>query len=209
MASTFGFGQHAFLDHQLGAGRPLGERRAFLGRLKDELDGARQPVADLRQDAGRRQQDRHVRVVPARVHDADRLPLVLGRAPCWRSGTSTSSRTGKPSMSARSATTGPGRPPLSTRDDAGAGDAGLRLEPEALEPFGDVLRGLDFAVGQLRALVEMAPPREQLRLDRGGEPVDFGLPSGDVAGSPCWPGRPLAEAKQAVVTREVPADDRS
>ena len=63
-------------------------------------------------------------------------------------------------MSARSATTGPGRPPLSSATTPCLRDAGLRLEPEALEPLDDVLGGLDFAVRQLRVLMKVAPPRQ-------------------------------------------------
>ena len=77
-------------------------------------------------------------------------------------------------MSARSATPGRAVPPLQNRDDAGVGDAGLRLEAEALEPVGDVLRRLDLAVGELGILMEVAAPLHQLGLDGGGELVDLG-----------------------------------
>ena len=102
------------------------------------------------------------------------LPFVLATSPCWRTARPTSSRTGRPSMSARSATTGPGRPPLSSATTPVLRDAGLRLESEALEPLDDVLRGLDLAVRELGMLVQMAAPREQLRLDAGGQLVDLG-----------------------------------
>ena len=173
MASTFGFGQHAFLDHQLGAGRPLGRGRALLGRLEDELDGARQPILDSRQDAGGRQQDGHVRVVPAGVHDADVLPVVLGRRLAGEGDVDLFANRQPVHVGAQRHHRA--RPAaLEDGDDAGAGDAGLRLEPEGLEAVGDVLRGLDLAVGELRPLVEIPAPLEQFGLDRGGELVDLG-----------------------------------
>ena len=88
-------------------------------------------------------------------------------------GTSTSSRTGKP-VHVGAQRHHRARPAaLEDGDDAGAGDAGLRLEPEGLEAVGDVFRRLDLAVGELRALVQIPAPLEQFGLDRGGQLVDL------------------------------------
>ena len=89
-------------------------------------------------------------------------------------GTSTSSRTGNPSMSARSATDRAWPAALQNGDDAGAGDGRLRFESEGLEAIGDVLRGLQLAVGELGPLVEIPAPLQQFGLDGGGELVDLG-----------------------------------
>ncbi|MNC97730.1 hypothetical protein D3C83_154860 [compost metagenome] len=62
---------------------------------------------------------------------------------------------------------------MQERDDAGLRDAGLRLEAKAAEPFHDVLRGLHFAIRQFRMLMQVAPPLNQLGLDRRGQLVDF------------------------------------
>ena len=56
--------QRTFFDHCLGAGRP------FLGRLKAEHDRSRDLGFSPRQIARGSEQDRHVPVVPARVHHA-------------------------------------------------------------------------------------------------------------------------------------------
>ena len=165
-------GQHAFLDHQLGAGRALGRGRAFLGRLKDEFDGARQPILDSRQDAGGRQQDGHVRVVPARVHDPDVLPFILGRRLAGEGDVDFFANRQAVHVGAQRHHRA--RPAaFEDGDDSGAGDAGLRLEPEGLETVGEIFRRLDLAVGELRALVQIPAPLEQFGLDRRRELVDL------------------------------------
>ena len=63
---------------------------------------------------------------------------------------------------------------LQNGDDASAGDAGLRFESEGLEAIGDVLRGLQLAVGELGPLVKIPAPLQQFGLDGGGELVDLG-----------------------------------
>jgi hypothetical protein len=86
-------------------------------------------------------------------------------------GRSTSSRTGRASMSARSATTGPGSAPSITATMPCFATP-LRGEAHLAQASGDVLRRLDLAVRELRVLVEVAPPLDHPRLDFAGELVD-------------------------------------
>ena len=67
---------------------------------------------------------------------------------------------------------GAGTPSCEECDDAGPGYTGLRLQAEATKTIGDVLRGLDFAIGELGMFVEVSPPRDHLRFDSGHETVD-------------------------------------
>ena len=118
------------------------------------------------QHLGHAHQDRDVRVVAAGVHHADLLAVPARCAPCDANGRSTSSATGSASMSARSATTGPGSAPLSSADDAGVRDAGAHLvEAERAQVLGDDAGGADLAVAELGVLVDVAPPGDHLRLD--------------------------------------------
>ena len=80
--------------------------------------------------------------------------LGLGRA----KGRSTCSFTGSASMSARSATTGPGLPPLQHGDHAGHGHAGLHLHAQRAQMVGHQLGGARFLVAQFRMLVDVAAP---------------------------------------------------
>ena len=91
--------EHAFLDHHLRAARLA--RRAFLGRLEDDLHRSRQIGLHAGEHLGGAEQHRHVEVVPAGVHDADLLAVVL--AACLRRERAgpVSSVTGSASMSAR------------------------------------------------------------------------------------------------------------
>ena len=172
MASTFGSASTPSLTISSAPAGRSASGRAFLGRLKDELDRARQPILDSRQDAGGRQQDGHVRVVPAGVHDADVLPFVLGRRLAGERDVDFFANRQAVHVGAQRHDRA--RPAaLEHGDDAGAGDAGLRLEPEGLEAVGDVFRRLDLAVGELGVLVQIPAPLEQLGLDRGGQLVDF------------------------------------
>ena len=97
-------------------------------------------------------------------------------------GTSTSSVTGKASMSDRRATTGPGLPPRSTADDAGLRDACPHLQPQRAQVLGDLLGRAHLAIAQLGVLVEVAPPRDQLRLERRRARVDAVVQAIDRAG---------------------------
>ena len=78
IASTFGLSSAPCGDH-LGRAPGLTGRRAFLGRLEDELDGARQLGANAGQHFGHSHQHRHVGIVSAGVHHAHVL-AVVGRS---------------------------------------------------------------------------------------------------------------------------------
>ena len=80
--------------------------------------------------------------------------------------------TGSASMSARTATTGPGRPPLRMRDDAVARDAGLDLEAELAQVVGDERGRLLLAVRQLRILVKLVANLGQGRRELRGVLID-------------------------------------
>ena len=69
--------------------------------------------------------------------------------------------TGNASMSARTATTGPGRPAFEQRDDAMPRDAGLHLEAELAQVVGDERRRLLLAVRQLGILMNLMPDLDQ------------------------------------------------
>ena len=75
-------------------------------------------------------------------------------------------------MSARSAIVGPGLPVLSSATTPVLAMPVSTSRPSLLQVFGDDLRGAHFAVGKFRVLVKIAPPRDDLRvnrLDRGFE----------------------------------------
>ena len=122
---------------------------------------------------GGRQQDGHVRVVPAGVHHADVLPVVLGRGLAGERHVDLLANRQPVHVGAqRDHRAWPAA--LQNGDDAGAGDGRLRFESEGLEAIGDVLRGLQLAVGELGPLVEIPAPLQQFGLDGGGELVDLG-----------------------------------
>jgi hypothetical protein len=63
-------------DHRRGAGGRHARRRALLGRLEEEDDRAGEVRLHSREHLGRAHEHGRVRVVPARVHDADFLAVV-------------------------------------------------------------------------------------------------------------------------------------
>ncbi len=73
-------GEHALLDHHLGAPL-LALRRAFLGRLEDELDSPPQFRLHGREHLGDSHENGDVRVVAARMHHPDFLTVVGRRHP--------------------------------------------------------------------------------------------------------------------------------
>ena len=126
--------QDAVLDHELRSCRLIGAWHAFFRRLKDELDGSRQAIAQLRQYPCRRQEDRHVRVVPARVHHADVLPLVLRRG--FAGERQVCFLAHRKSVHIRPQThNGTGAPAFEDGHHTIARDTGLSFEAETLQPF--------------------------------------------------------------------------
>ena len=69
--------KHALFDHKIGA-TFFTSRRAFLSRLKNEFHSARDLFAHARQHLCRTHKNRHVRVVPASMHDAGFHTTPLG-----------------------------------------------------------------------------------------------------------------------------------
>ena len=153
--------EHALLDHQLRAALLAGGR-AFFGGLKDQLDRAGQLVLELREDRGRPEQDRHVVVVAARVHDADFLAVPLRlRGGLERQIDLLGHRQRVHVRAQRH-----DRPRLAAaqhRDDASVGHAGRDLVAELLQFVGDDLGGAQFAIAQLGMLVKVAAPGHDLR----------------------------------------------
>ena len=84
-------------------------------------------------------------------------------------GVSFSSWIGSASMSARSSTVLPGRPPRHGRDHAGAADAGARLEAERAQPRGDDAGGAHLLEADLGMRVQVAPHGDELVDGRAGE----------------------------------------
>ena len=159
------------LQHQLGPGRLLGDRHALLGRLEDEKDLPRKLLPHRHERLRGVEQHRDVGVVATGVHHPDRLPLpgrgdlagerqvdLLGHRQRVHVGAQGDDRA-RPSA-------------LDHGDDAGPGHTGPRLEPERPEPLGDELRGLDLAVAELGALVQVAAPLDELRAARRQRGVD-------------------------------------
>ena len=90
-------------------------------------------------------------------------------------GTSARSSTGRPSMSARRATTGPGSLPRSTPTTPVTRDLGAHVvEAELAQVGGDDGGGADLAVAELGVRVQVAPPGDQLRFDRRHGGIDLG-----------------------------------
>ena len=103
--------EHAFLHHLLGARRLLGDGRALLGGLEDQLHvpGSCARISDSTRAAASRMA---MCVSWPQACITGTVGLRTRRWPCWRRAGPPPRFTGRPSMSARSATTGPGRPPL-------------------------------------------------------------------------------------------------
>ena len=150
-------------------------------------------AAQAGEHLGHAHQDRDVAVVAAGVHHADFLAVPCASRAFDAKGTSTCSVTGRPSMSARSATAGRATPPLSRPTTPVCGDFRAHLvQPELAQVRGDDGRGAELAVAELGVLVQVAPPSQHAGFDglRGGIDL-FGKGAGDhVAcghrGTPCF-----------------------
>ena len=65
--------------------------------------------------------------------------------------------------------------PFENADDTGARDAGADFESKAAQVLCDELRGPRFLIAEFRVLVNVAPPRNQLRFDNRRPFADFGF----------------------------------
>ena len=153
--------EHALLDHHARAppSSPAGAPSSAGWKMNFTVPG--RSLAHAGQHLGHAQQDRGVGVVAAGVHHADLL-AVVGRRPSSANGRSTSSVTGSASMSARSATTGPGLPPLRMPTTPVCATPVPHLEAERLQVLGRPGRRADLAVAELRMGVDVASPLDHL-----------------------------------------------
>ena len=157
--------EDALLQHQLGAGRLLLDGHALLGGLEDEQDLAGEVLPHRDERPRGVEQHRDVGVVAAGVHHPDRLPLPgRGRLAGERQVDLLGDRQRVHVGAQRDDRARPAA--LDHGHDAGPRHAGPRLEAERAEPLGDELRGLDLAVAELRVLVEVAAPLDELRAAR-------------------------------------------
>ena len=83
-------------------------------------------------------------------------------------------------MSARSATTGPSLPPLSTAITPVRATPSLYLEAEFAQVVGNEACGPRLLLAELGMLMNIAPPGDQLVLDLGGALADFFFKAGTI-----------------------------
>ena len=165
--------EHALRDHQLGARRPLIAWRTLFGRLEDELHRAPKLPFQLAENPRRREQHGHVSIVSARVHHANALALVFARcATRERQIDGLGHRQGIHVGAQRD--DGPGLRAAQQRRHARSRHARLRLEAKAPQRVRDESGCLWLSIRELRMLVQVTTPRQQLLLDGGGPPVDLG-----------------------------------
>ena len=149
-------GVEAVLKHGAGALPRL------LGRLEDHHQGPRPLVLHRGEAAGGADPGRHVRVVPARVHDAALDPGGAGGADLAREGEAGLLGDGERVHVGAQQQDRAG-PVLHYRDDAGLADARGDLEAEFLRLGGELGGGLDLLHRQLGIGMEVAIQRHQRR----------------------------------------------
>ena len=153
--------EHAVLQHQRSPAF-LVRRRTFLGRLEHEQHRTVQILAHATQRRGDAEQHRRVRVVAASVHHANRLAAIRA---VRRGGKRQRHLLGdRQRIHVRAQ--GQPRPRLTTlqqRDHAGVGNAGVHFEPELAQLRGDQCGGTRFAIAELGVVMDVAPPRGDLR----------------------------------------------
>ncbi|MNT18624.1 hypothetical protein D3C72_1538390 [compost metagenome] len=165
-------GKQPFLEHQR---RPalLRRRRPLLGGLEDQHHLARQVGLHLHQRIGHPQQRGRVRVVAAGVHHPHRLAAVgAGRLGGKRQPGLLGHRQRVHVRAQRDP-----RTRLAALDDRHhpvVGNPGFRLQPQGPQLLGHLGRGALLAIGQLRVLVEVAPPVDHLGLQAGRRRRHFG-----------------------------------
>ena len=153
--------EHALIHHLERAAR-LARRRAFFGRLEDELHRPRQAGLHAAQDLGSPHQHRDVGVVSARMHHADFLPVE--RRPRRRlEGQVNHFRDRQPVHVGSQRHDASGQPSPEDADHTGFRHAGLDLQAKGPEVIGDDLRRADLAVRQLGVLMNIATPGDHLR----------------------------------------------
>ncbi len=154
--------QDTFLDHHYRTPVFAG-RRAFLGRLEDELDGSRQHLPVIRQDFGGTHEHGDVGVMAARVHDRDILSVVFATCPGGKRNTGTLEHR----QAIHIGPQGNHRTRFAAHqraDHAGVCNAGLHLvEAEISQVPGDFRCRLELTIREFRILMDIAPPFDDFR----------------------------------------------
>ena len=190
-----GIVERALLEHQA---RPaaLAGRRPLLGGLEQEQHRAGQLVAHARERLGDAEQDRGVRVVAARVHHADLVPVIGGAH---------ARRERQPGLLGDRQRVHVGaqrddralRVAAQHRHHARVRDAGAHAQAELAQLLGDDPGGALLAVAELGMLVQIAAPLDHAR-HRGARRAVDGVAQ-LVAGR-----RQRGERQQARTAREIP-----
>ena len=173
-----GRGEHPFLHHELRTpalargGRE--QAGALLGRLEEELHGAGQPVLEACEHLGRRHEHRRVRVVAAGVHHVDLLAQVGGLGPGGE-GQTLGLLDGQGVHVGAQGDGGTRHGAAQHGHHTGPGDAGAHLEAQRVQMRRDQACGADLLIAQLRMLVDVPAPADQLVLEGGGALADQGL----------------------------------
>ena len=165
--------QGALGNHQIGAAFfPF--RRPLLRRLEDELDRARNDVAQRAQDLGRAHEDGDVVVVTTCMHDADLVAFVHA-GDLRRVGQAGFLDDRQPIHVGAERNDAAGLCAPQHADDAGMSHLRFHLETERTQMLGDERGGAELAIGQLRMLVDVAAPCDDLVLDLGRLGGDCGI----------------------------------
>ncbi len=172
--------QRSLPDHQLRAAL-LSLGRTLFRRLEEKLDGAGELVLHTRQYLGHAEENGHVRVMPAGVHDADFL-AVVSRA-CGRLERQVDLLGDRKRVHVRAE--GHDAPRLAAfqnADDAGVSNGRLHFDPELAQTVRDELRRACLTVSELGMLMDVAAAGDDLRLDLLRGIVDALVESGGGGG---------------------------
>src|SRR5262245_34538443 len=163
--------ERPFFEHQFGAAL-FARGRAFFGGLENKLDGSGKLIFHARENLRYAHKDRNVVVVTARMHHSDFLAVVIGfhfrserqidllcnwqgihiGAKCYHLA-----RLG----------------PSQDSNYAGVSDACFDFNFETPQVFRNQRGGTCLAITQLRMLMDITPPGDDLAFDLFGTSVDF------------------------------------
>ena len=179
----FRFLEQTFLEHEfrspaLAAGWS-NQARTLLRGLENKHHRAGQVVLQTRQHLRGCHEHGGMRVVPAGVHDRDLLSEIVGRfsggegQPLWLLN-------GKRIHVGAQGDGATRFSALQNADDAGPRHAGANFQIEAAQVIRDELRGPFLLVAELRMLVNVPPPGDQLLFDGRGPLADLRLQGGTI-----------------------------
>ncbi len=164
------FVEQPFLKHQLGA--PAGIRArlyqagALLGGLEDEHHGALDFITHAGQHLGSGHQHGGVGVVAAGMHHVDLGAVIEAGGPGGKGQPfGLLDRQGVHIRPQRHGATGPGA--LEDADHAGAANFGFHLHAERAQMLGHQRRCAGFLLAQLRVLMNIPSPFDQMLFDGG------------------------------------------